>query len=54
MRFVPFILDRSSIAKLIKSIDSPNRSQDKLKELCQIMMSDLRKIRNRSIATAVI
>lgn len=44
MPFLPFILDRSSTAKLIKSIDAPDRSQDKLKALNKIMMNDLQKV----------
>ena len=44
MPFLPFILDRSSTAKLIKSIDAADRSQDKLKALNKIMMNDLQQV----------
>jgi len=44
MPFLPFILDRSSTAKLIKSIDAPDRSQDKLKALNKIIINDLQTV----------
>jgi len=47
MPFVPFILDRSSTAKLIKSIDSPERhlgQLEQLQQLQQIMIKDILKL----------
>lgn len=44
MSFMPFILDRSPTAKLIKSIDSAGRELDKLDQLRQIMMRDIMKM----------
>jgi len=44
MRFLPFVLDRSPTAKLIKCIDSPNRHTDQLEQLRDIMMRDLLKM----------
>lgn len=44
MPFVPFILDRSSTAKLIKSIDSPERHLGQLEQLQQIMIKDILKL----------
>jgi hypothetical protein len=44
MPFVPFILDRSPTAKLIKSIDSPERNLGQLEQLQQIMTKDILKL----------
>ena len=41
MSFMPFILDRSPTAKLIKSIDTPDRGVDALEQLKEIMMHDI-------------
>jgi len=41
---MPFILDRSPTAKLVKSIDSANRRPDQLEQLQQIMMRDIMKM----------
>ena len=44
MSFMPFILDRSPTAKLVKSIDSADRNADQLEQLQQILMRDIKKI----------
>ncbi len=44
MSLLPFILDRSPTAKLIKSIDSPQRQPDQLEQLQQIMINDILRL----------
>ena len=41
MTFMPFILDRSPIAKLVRSIDAKNRSLDLLDQLEQLMVHQI-------------
>ena len=41
MAFLPFILDRSPTAKLIKAIDSPERQPGQLEQLQQVMIRDI-------------
>ena len=41
MAFMPFILDRSPTAKLIKAIDSPERQPGQLEQLQQVMIKDI-------------
>ena len=41
MSLIPFSLDRSPTAKLIRSIDSAERSVDKLEHLKYIMVRDI-------------
>jgi hypothetical protein len=42
--FMPFILDRSPTAKLIKSINSLERQRRQLEQLQQIMIKDILKL----------
>jgi hypothetical protein len=44
MSFMPFILDRSPTAQLIKAIDSSRRELAQLEQLQQIMMRDIVKM----------
>lgn len=41
MTFMPFALDRSATAKLIKSIDSNDRNPGDLEQLHQILVNDI-------------
>ncbi len=41
MTFMPFILDRSPIAKLVRSIDAKNRSLELLDQLEQLMVHQI-------------
>lgn len=41
MTFMPFILDRSPIAKLVRSIDAKNGSLDLLDQLEQLMVHQI-------------
>ena len=44
MPLVPFFLDRSPTAKLIKTIDSPARDREQLEQLHSIMTTDIYKV----------
>lgn len=44
MPLLPFFLDRSPTAKLIKSIDSPARGRDQLEQLHSIMTTNIYKV----------
>lgn len=44
MPLLPFFLDRSPTAKLIKAIDSPARERDQLEQLDSIMITDIYKV----------
>jgi hypothetical protein len=44
MPFMPFFLDQSPTAKLIKAIDSPAREPDQLQQLHSIMSKDIYKV----------
>ena len=44
MPLLPFFLDRSPTAKLIKAIGSPARGRDQLEQLHSIMTTDIYKV----------
>ena len=44
MPLMPFFLDRSPTAKLIKAIDSPAREPNELEQLHSIMTKDIYKV----------
>jgi hypothetical protein len=44
MPLLPFFLDRSPTAKLVKAINSPTRGRDQLEQLHSIMTKDICKV----------